>query len=88
MKHKICNARQPQYSKAALIPESNLYSTRSSNCLSPDVHRSRAVLGEVALMVAGPTFWNSYPSYFRSAHSPMSFHSQLKTHHFQTENPS
>ena len=79
MVYKTVYSGQLQYLKSVLISQTYHYSTRSSayHCLV--IPKSRTVLGEQALSVAGPTFWNSLPVSVHSPQSLVSFYSQLKT---------
>src|SRR5688572_29535986 len=67
--YKTLNSGQPQYLKSVLIPLTYHYSMRSSDCLCLVIPKSRAVLGERAFSVSGPTFWNSLPVSVRCAQS-------------------
>lgn len=65
------------FESVLIIPQTFHYSTKSSELLCPVIPKSRTVLDEHALSVVEPTSWTSLLVTVRSAHSILSFSTQL-----------
>ena len=85
--YKTLHLNQPWYLQQMLTPQTYSHSTRSSDCMTLVVPRTKTSLGARAFSVAGPSFWNSLPKPVRLSESLESFRSRLKTHLFHLAYP-